>query len=653
MVKLPPLDKGALQLQKLRDEYERSLTHLLDHLGTDRVSLVLTKRLAALLTHVFVDGLGVLKSHHVVECLELADEVTTLSADSTVVYLAFARTGDVRAVAVHAEKLLGREDDGGRRRRLVLYVVGKWTTMLDHALDHSRLRGRFQTGELAMGFFPLDTDLLTMGFQRSLYECEVEGNSSSLVDLAAALNLLQQVYGKFGSIKYKGEMSMLVLNHLMEMNAGGMMSGVAAGQGAPAGAQRSRLDTLILLDRSVDFASVFSTPLTYEAVLDELMQIQDGFVTASPQILRADDSASDVPVPVALNSTDDIYRQIRDKHIHTIPAALNIQAVAVKQRFNEFQRVSASASAAEVNEFVKKVPQMKESQQSIEQHVNLLEHLEATTSGKPFRDLWRLERKIMDQVEGILGTIEDLIFRHEDVSKVLRLLCLYCVVNDGMLRPNLERLKLHLVRAYGYELLFSFRNLERLGVLYERQPSGILGSNERVCSFQYAAHNLAVIDVDVNIKNPKNAAFVTSGYEPISARLVEEILKFGHWRGIDHVMNRLPGPRAELHLAEYDRQNKKADTDESKKIKPKKKTVVVVVFVGGVTFLEVAALRWIASFCKKSLNFVCDEAFLLTDTLLCLQILLSSLSLQRVFSTARHSSTSYWNKYHPQQTHNY
>ncbi|KAJ8544615.1 hypothetical protein ON010_g11653 [Phytophthora cinnamomi] len=602
MVKLPPLDTGVLPLQKLRDEYERSLTHLLDHLGTDRVSLVLTKRLAALLTHVFVDGLGVLKSHHVVECLELADDLATVSADTTVVYLAFARTGDIRAVATHAEKLLGREDDGGRRRRLALYVVGKWTTMLDHALDHSRLRGRFQTGELALGFFPLDTDLLTMGFQRSLYECEVEGNGSSLVDMAAALSLLQQVYGKFASIKYKGEMSMLVLNHLMEMNAGGsgMMSSGAASQGTPAGAQRSRLDTLILLDRSVDFASVFSTPLTYEAALDELMQIQDGFVTASPQILRADDNASDVPVPVALNSTDDIYRQIRDKHIHTIPAALNVQAVTVKKRFNEFQRVSGSASAAEVNEFVKTVPQMKASQQSIEQHINLLEHLESTTSGKPFRDLWHLERKIMDQVDGVLDKIEDLIFRHEDLRKVLRILCLYCIVNDGMLRRKLERLKMHLVRAYGHELIFSFRNLERLGVLYERQPSGLLGSNDTICSFQYAAQNLSVIDVDVNIKNPKNAAFVTSGYEPISARLVEEILKFGHWRGIDHVMNHLPGPRAELHLAENDRLDKTSNADETKKSKPKKKTVVVVAFVGGVTFLEIAALRWIASFCKKS-----------------------------------------------------
>jgi hypothetical protein len=643
MGKLPALDKGVLPLQRLRDEYERSLTHLLDHLGTERVSLVLTKRLAALLTHVFVGGLGLLKSHHVVECLELSDEISTVTADTTVVYLAFARTGDARAVAVHADKLLEQEDGEGRRRRLALYVVGKWTTMLDQALDHGRLRGRFQTGELAMGFFPLDSDLLTLGYRRSLYECEVEGNGSALVDMAAALNLLQQVYGQFSRIKYKGELSMLVLNHLMEMNAGGsgMMSSAAnASQATPPAASRSRLDTLILLDRSVDFASVLSTPLTYEAALDELMQIQDGFLMASPQILRADDGASDVPVPVALNSTDDIFRQIRDKHIHTVPAALNGQAVAIKQRFDEFQRVSGTATAAEVNEFVKSVPEMKAAQQAIEQHVNLLEHVEATTSGKPFRDLWRLERKIMDQAEGALDAIEDLVYRHEDLRRVLRLLCLYCVVNDGMTRRDLERLKMHLVRAYGHELIFSLRNLERVGVLYERRPrSVVLGVDDTACSFKHVAQGLSVMDVDVNIKNPKNAAFVTSGYAPISARLVEEILQHGHWRGIDHVMSRLPGPRAEVHLAS-DRQDK-GNADEAKKSKPKKKTVVVVAFVGGVTFLEVAALRWIASFCKE-LGHLAQQGAASTNLRCCVQIPSSWWSLRRVFSAAKRSSASCW-----------
>lgn len=592
MIKLPPLDTGPLPLQKLRDEYERALIYLLDHLNAERVSLVLTKRLASLLTHVFVNGLSVLHSHYVVECLELADD--NVMADTTVVYLAFARTQDAREVAKHAENLLKREDKQ-EKRRLELHVVGKWTAMLDQVLEEGHVRGRFQTGELAMGFFPLDSDLLTMGYCRTLYECEIDGNQSSLVDMAAALNVLQQVYGSFDRIKYKGEQSMLVFNHMIEMSARGsdiISNASGAVRNTSTELPRSKLDTLILLDRSVDYASVFSTPLTYEALLDEIMDIQDGFITASPQILRADDSDTDLHVPVAMNSTDDIFRQIQSKHIHTISAALNAHAVTVKERYNEFQRISVTATAAEVSEFVKTVPQWKASQQSIEQHINLLEHVETTTSSRAFRDLWQLERKIMDQADGVLETIEELIYQHEALQKVLCLLCLYCVVNDGMMRFDLERFKMHTIRTYGHELIFSFSSFERLGVLYERRHGvGFLNLKDTARSFQFVAKALSVIDLDVNIKNPKNAAFVTSGYGPISARLVEEILKHGHWRHIDRVISRLPGPRAEMHLTKSKRQ-------ETKKEKLKKKTVVVVAFVGGVTFLEIAALRWIASFCK-------------------------------------------------------
>ncbi|CEG40897.1 vacuolar protein sorting-associated [Plasmopara halstedii] len=590
MIKLPPLDTGLLPLQKLREENESALTNLLDHLGTDQLSLVLTKRLASLLTHVFVNGLGVLNCHHVVECLELVDD--NVMNDTSVVYLAFAHTQEARAVFIHAQKLV-RGEDKQRKRRLILYVVGKWTSMLDQILDESQLRDRFETGELAMSFFPLDTDILTLGLPRTLYECEVEGNQSSLVDMAAALNVLQQVYGNFQYIKYKGKLAMLVCNQMMEMNARGsgrMNNANNTKKESSTTATRSRLDTLILLDRSVDYASIFSTPLTYEGVLDEIMDIQDGFVMVPPDILRADNNHNDASVPLAMNSTDETFQQIRDKHIHTVPAALNTQAMAIKGRFNEFQRVSITATSAEVNEFVKTVPKMKTSQQAIEQHLNLLECLKKTTSSKAFRDQWHLERKIMDQADGALEMIEDLIYRYEDSREVLRLLCLYCVVNDGMMRHDLEHYKMTIVKTYGYELFFLFSNLERLGILYERR-AGFFGFSDTTSSFHSVANSLSVIDVDVNIYNPENTAFVTSGYGSISARLVEEILKHGDWRRIDHVMRRLPGPRAELRLNEK-------DSTESRKQKIKKKTVIVVAFVGGVTFLEIAALRWMASFCK-------------------------------------------------------
>lgn len=607
--KLPPLDTGIIPLQRLRDHYEHTLLELLDDVDAAEVTLVLTSRVATLLTHVLVkNGLDALKKSRVAECVEITDDVTKVHCH-TVVYLSFPCVEEVRSVAMHAGLMRSQSDSGGATpRSLFLYVTGKWTSLCGEVLDQYQLKELFQVGHFPMGFVPLDTDLLTLGHDRCLYDCAVEGNKSSLVDVAIALNQVQEVFGKFEHIKYKGELSMLVLNHMMELSQSLDASSDAAAQQQQQ-QKRSPMDTLIVLDRRVDYASALCTPLTYEALVDEILHIQDGFISLSPMLLTADPNASDVPMPFALNSTDTVFQQIRAMNIHTIPSVLNAQASLLKTSFKQFQLTSAAASAAEVHEFVKAVPQMKQSQQHLEHHINLLEYLELTSGSREFRDQWKLERAIMDLADDTLEDIQEMVFRHAPLPKVLRLLCLYSVVHDGLPKQELERIKLHLVRTYGHELVFSFDNLERLGLLFEQRAAtdsenevnGVLSepgktrNGARGSVFQLVTQTLQVIDLDINIENPKSAAFVTSGYAPISCRLVEEILKVHTWRAIDSVMNHFHGPRAEMSLDSEDDDDTKK---KKKKQNSKKKRVVMVCFVGGVTYVEIAALRWLAQFCK-------------------------------------------------------
>ncbi|TYZ66529.1 hypothetical protein PybrP1_006381 [[Pythium] brassicae (nom. inval.)] len=603
--KLPPLDTGAAPLQRLRDQHERALLELLGSLDAGDLTLVLSSRVAALLTHVLVRGLDALRSVQVVQCLELADDAAHTPSCRSVVYLSLARVSEVRAVAQHASTLL----QGPAPRELFLFVGGCWTSLCDEVLAHHQLTERVRTGSVPLGFVPLDSDVLTLGHERCLYDCGIAGDRSALVDVAMALNQLQELYGRFEHIKYKGELAMLVLNHMMELSQSPGGRGDDAPQ-EPKPRKRSVMNTLILLDRRVDYASALSTPLTYEALLDEILHIQDGFISLSPMLLTSDPNASDAPIAFALNSADAVFEHIRSLNVHAIPPALNAQASALKTSFRHFQSTSAAASAAEVHEFVKGVPQMKASQQHLEHHINLLEYLELTTNSRAFRDQWTLERAIMDLADDALDAVQEMMFRHEPLSKVLRLLCLYSVVHSGLPRRDLERMKLHLVRTYGHELVFSFENLERLGLFYEQRESSRRSSPDKGAnttfssgsgtaasrpSFQFIADELQAIDLDVNIDNPKTAAFVTSGYAPISVRLVEEILKSQSWRAVDAAMNCLHGPRAEISVVPPpERETTARDVKSSKK--RRRKRVVVVCFVGGVTHLEVAALRWLSQF---------------------------------------------------------
>uniref|UniRef100_K3X8G1 Uncharacterized protein n=1 Tax=Globisporangium ultimum (strain ATCC 200006 / CBS 805.95 / DAOM BR144) TaxID=431595 RepID=K3X8G1_GLOUD len=634
---LPRLDKGALPLQRLRDQYERALLEVLGDVDADEVTLVFSSRIATLLTHVLVNGLDVLKQHRdggFIECVEITDEIDKVHCH-TVVYLSSPSVDEIRGVAMHAG-MLQSQHDGKNPRALFLYVTGKWTSLCDDVLAQYNLQDDFQTiGCFPMGFVPLDTDLLTLGRERCLCECTIAGDKSVLLDVALALNQLQDLYGKFDHIKYKGELAMLVLNHMVELSQGATHTDTdpdlsqSAAHNRRHHRHRNPMNTLVILDRRVDYASALCTPLTYEALVDEILHIHDGFISLSPMLLTSDPNASDVQMLFALNSNDAIFQQIRSMHIHAIPRFLHQEANTIKSSFTRFQNESASATAAEVHEFVKGVPQMKQSQQNLEHHINLLEYLELTTTSRAFRDQWTLERAIMDcdaaDSDNTLEDIQERIFRHESLPRVLRLLCLYCAVHDGLKRHELERMKLHLVRTYGHELVFSFDNLERLGLLYERhvaqgesRGSNLNGSDRSSSLFHVVANALGVIDLNINVENPRNTAFVTSGYAPISCRLVEEVLRCESWRAIDSVMSTLHGPRAEINRIDgkesitrhksnsNDNEAPVSPTSSTKTSSSKKKHVMVACFVGGVTYLEIAALRWLAQFCTLRFFFLFD-----------------------------------------------
>lgn len=589
---------GGLDFGLLRDECERQLVASLQSLqqqGSSDVTLVFTHRMGMLLSHVFQEGLGSLQNYGMTACVELSEDPAHVQTPG-IVYLSFASVQDVRVVAAHVSGLPKTTS-----RRLLL-ASGRWTALCDHVLDQYALDNQqLSVGQLALGCVPLDSDLLTLGYEHLLYDCCVGGDKSSLTNVAAALHGLQDVYGAFAKIKYKGELAMLVLHQMMELSHAKELEMAAAQEQkeqseGPASPKRSRLDTLVLLDRRVDLVSALSTPLTYEALLDELLGIHDGIVQVPSKLLASNAKTSaggdDAPheMPMAFNADDRVFQQIRDLNVHVIPGVLNAQAAAVKASFTAFQTEAMAAEPSEVTEMVKAVPQMKETQQAIEQHINLLEHINGTTSSPAFRAQWTLERTILNAVgsNSVLDQIQELIFRHEPLPKVLRLLCLYSVVNGGLLSQDLERLKLHLVRAYGQALLFSFDNFRLLGLLQERDSQkGAAGEG----GFDRVAELLGVIDLEVDPQSPKSMAFVTSGYAPISCRLVEELLKESDWLAIDQAMAYLPGPRAELSLA-----NSKKTTKKSKR-----KKRMVVCFVGGVTFMELAALRWISTF-RKTCN---------------------------------------------------
>lgn len=100
------------------------------------------------------------------------------------------------------------------------------------------------------------------------------------------------------------------------------------------------------------------------------------------------------------------------------------------------------------------------------------------------------------------------------------------------------------------------------------------------------------VDGEYDLKVPRDMAYVFSGaYVPLSCRIIEQVLDRRSWQGLDEVV-RL------LNCSEF------AFTDTAKEDKASSESLrlILVVFLGGCTFSEISALRFLGR--EKGYRFI-------------------------------------------------
>ena len=161
--------------------------------------------------------------------------------------------------------------------------------------------------------------------------------------------------------------------------------------------------------------------------------------------------------------------------------------------------------------------------------------------------------------------------------------------------PRQQQKKHHGRNRYGYEILLTLHRLERLKMLTKRDSP-----------FRWSAvrNKFKLIYNEVNSEKPDDIAYVTSGYAPLSARIVQMAMG-NKWKKNEDSLRLLPGPKLECTQRGVrivaspspktggGEDSFSKDVENSKEKKTKKKTMLVY-FVGGVTFMEISALRWLA-----------------------------------------------------------
>ncbi|CAI5746919.1 unnamed protein product [Peronospora destructor] len=590
MSKACTLENGVLNLAVLREDSRRELFSILDSIGKD-ICFVLDPDLNGPLNHVLVDGTAVLKDHGVKDFHAFGKTVKT-SCES-VLFLVRPSVRAVRYVAKYIRDL--GTDKSSSKKRFHLYYVSRRTLVCDEVLKKEGVFGSVSVGEYKLDLIPFDDDVLTLELDSCFKEFYVDGDKSNLHTVAASLIKLQTVFGMIPHVKYKGMMAKVIYQMMAHFRREQDVAG------NPIGVLDPEIDTLVLIDRNVDLVTPMCSPMTYEGLLDEILGITHGFITVDSELIADDDGPNSgnanrpAQVSVPLNSNDKLYAEVRDYHVERLGMNLQQQAREIRERYDEFRK-NRDASISEIREFVKRIPGLKQNYQSLQQHINLAELIKKTTDSKRFRDLKDAENLVLTG-ETIFEQLEERIGFQEPLLGVLRHFCLQSVAAGGIKTKNYAHLSRELVQTYGFEMMLALTNLEKAGLLCKRDTLWNDASG-----FGLARKSFRLLNDDVDPRNPRDCAYVSrshaAGYAPLSVRIVESAIKSRGWSAVQEGLRQLPGASGEVTQTTGKRSGDdpaaSAAASNLDNFGTEERKVLLVYYLGGVTFMEIAALRHVS-----------------------------------------------------------
>lgn len=529
-------------------------------------------------------------------------------------------------------KRLQRESQSGHEFHV--FWVPRRTLVSDKLLEEAGVLGDVNVAELPLYFFPLERDVLSLELENSFQDLFLFKDTTPTFLMAKALMGIQSKHGLFPRVIGKGDNAKRVAELLTRMRQE-ILAGEDASEGTRSGLTPSNtIESVIIIDREVDFVTPLLTQLTYEGLIDEVWGIQnnqtdvDSTIVGAPPQAASQSTASATPPAgatsrkrkIQLDSSDKLYEGLRDANFAIVGTLLNKVARRLQ---SDYDSRHTSKTTAELKDFVKKLPGYQTEHQSLKVHTGLAEDIMKHTRKDQFSRMLEAQQNLAAGADPSSqnDAIEELIARDVPLRDILRLLCIYSCISGGIKSKDFDQFRRLVLEGYGYQHILTLHNLEKLQLFLSRaSPMASMipmpGSGTATGSktnYTYLRKQLRLIVDEVNEHDPNDIAYVYSGYAPLSIRLVQCILQKQYllsitrgsgatgagtasssgapgWRGFEEAIKHVRGQA-------FDELQK----GEDKAVKARallsgggdKKTVFVV-FVGGITFTEIAALRFIA-----------------------------------------------------------
>ena len=434
------------------------------------------------------------------------------------------------------------------------------------------LNSKSHIQDLNIEWYPIDADVISLENKHCLSEL-INGNISSLMDIARALTSLQAVFGRFPIVRSKGDFSCAIVDIMRRL----MIEDSDLFDNSSK-SDSNVISQCIIIDRTIDMITPCLTPRTYEGLLDQVFGIENSIIKVNKNILGRSAQKTKVrgdQLNIVLNSSDLIFEQIRDTAFKYLGKLLSTMAEHIRLGYEARHEAKTSK---ELNAYIKRFKNLHADHSLVEQHVHLADYISNQTSKK-----MKYKRKLEHEFSllcnqpvpnGITGEdyLEELIGKRQPIENVLKFMILISLTQGGISSKKYDVIKKNIIQTYGINYLLTLDLLEKyilisryetLKRLYSSQSEYfnwsnvkksfnlvkkkeeldfILSKQENKSPTQQQiaemVSNPAVLgQYDINLIG----SYSNGGYSPLSARLVEASTRPNGWKAIQSELRELKG----------------------------------------------------------------------------------------------------------------
>jgi hypothetical protein len=283
---------------------------------------------------------------------------------------------------------------------------------------------------------------------------------------------------------------------------------------------------------------------------------------------------------VIVGMEDKFYYMIKNYNFDKIGIFLSRRLSHQTKLFDEGKK---NKNYNDIEKNIEMVKNIKGERASLSNHINIADYMSKRIKTPRSKRRIQLEQTIIygnkDCLDFIHEYYETEMARKGDPYELLKLFCLENLVFGGVKKNIYDVFKNDFLMTYDEKLFFLIKNLEELKILKKGGSSKL---------FQTLLEKLDLSNEKVDLIHPNDTSYVFNGYSPISIRLIEKAITQG-WGSIqkDVLKN---------YNYEYN-----FPSDEKPIIDPQLETnVILLVFVGGITYSEIAAIRYLNNSPKYS-----------------------------------------------------